>query len=107
MADEVSWREQLSEEDFLDITITRDEGRIIGFVLNYAAVIDGDIIEICRYDTCHGHLHVHRRWLADDSPRDLENPKRPGRSYLDRLEARHADLHQNWRAYRARMGLKR
>lgn len=95
------------ETDFLDIRLFIERGRVVAFVLNYTAVIDGESREVVRYDTCHGRLHVHRAWL--DGPAslvDLEAPGRRGADYKARLRTAEADLRRNWRKYRSQVELK-
>lgn len=62
---------------------------------------------VCRYDTCHGYLHVHRYWLRDGSPKRLEDERRGKLTYTEKATAAEADLKENWREYRAKMELTR
>lgn len=62
---------------------------------------------VVRYDTCHGHLHLHRYWIGGGLARDLEDPRSPMRSYAARLDAAEKDLRQNWQGYRAKIELER
>ena len=108
MAKEIRRRIPLDgETDLLDVRILVEKGRVVGFVLNYAAVIRGEERVVCRYDTCHGHLHVHRYWLRGGAPQDLEPPGRAAPDYARMAGAAEADLAHNWRAYRAKMELMR
>lgn len=94
------------EDDFLDIHLVVERGSVIAFSLNYTSLIGGAYRVVCRYDTCHGHLHVHRRWLDRDQPEDLEPPTAGKTSYNEKLRLAEDDLQQNWREYRARMELR-
>lgn len=94
------------EDDFLDIHLVVERGSVIAFSLNYTSLIGGDYRVICRYDTCHGHLHVHRYWLERDHAEDLEDPAAGKSTYNDKLRLAERDLQQHWRDYRAKMELK-
>ena len=107
MAKELSRRIPLdAEDDFLDVRLLVERGAVVGFILNYTAVIEGEEVVVCRYDTCHGHLHLHRSWIRDGAPKDLEDPRAGKSTNNEKAKAAEADLRANWREYRARMELK-
>ena len=94
------------EDDFLDVHLVIERRSVIGFSLNYTSVIGGEHRVVCRYDTCHGHLHVHRNWLDRGEPEDLEDPAAGKSTYNEKLTLAERDLQENWRDYRAKMELK-
>lgn len=94
------------DDDFLDVRLFIERGSVVGFVLNYTAMIAGQERVVARYDTCHGHLHLHRYWIRDGSPKDLEDPRKGKLTYADQVAAAEKDLQENWREYRAKMELR-
>lgn len=105
MADVEEWVERLSDDDLLIVRLLWSKRRLSGFVLNYVATIDGEPVVVCRYDTCHGHLHVHHFWRTPPALVDLEDPTRASYGYEHQLDLVQRDLAANWRAYRARLEL--
>jgi hypothetical protein len=88
----------------LDFSFRVEEGVVTEMSVNYTADIEGMPTEVIRWDTNHGHVHVHRFW--EDGPaqvQDLEDPARPARSYNALLTEIEEDLKRNGAAYRARM----
>jgi len=55
----------LTSEDYLDITLFSDRGKIIKFALNYRAVIKDKIPPIYRVDNYHGFLHEQKLWITN------------------------------------------
>lgn len=112
MAKGMVWRIPLDEED--DVAVLRlvvERGKVVEFALSYSAFIGGCEVDVVRYDTCHGHLHVHRMWL--DPPNDrvaLESPwgAKGGTTtdYTEAVEYAKNDLLANWRSYRSQMEMK-
>lgn len=73
-----------------------DKGRIVRFVIQYEAWIDGKWCPIVRYDTAHQRPH-----------KDLLHPDRPqekvefnGYTQEEVLTIGERDIKQNWRQYR-------
>ena len=62
MVKQIKFTRTLTSEDYLDITIFYEKGKIIKFALNYRAVIKGKIRPIYRVDNYHGFLHEQRLW---------------------------------------------
>lgn len=92
------------DEDFLRVHLVILEGRVIGLVIQYEAIIDDELVEIVRYDTSHGFLHRHRFWLQSKNQTDnLEDPSRPARDYTQQVNLARDDLVANWLSYRERM----
>lgn len=94
----------LSAEDVIDADLDLSQGRVVGFSLNYRALIRGRWHQVVRYDTRHGPLHVHRCWREPpDDVEPLEDAVRDVRDY--RVPARQArdDLAANWPRYRTLM----
>lgn len=99
------WRTYHDDLDtFQDWEVHRDGSDIVFFKINLSATLGDETIEVCRYDTCHGHLHVHRFWLPlDQQTKDLEDPKHRFPSYVEAFAAAAKDLEDNWDDYRERM----
>lgn len=92
------------EEDFLRVHLLILEGRVVGLVIQYEAIIDDELVQVVRYDTSHGFLHRHRFWLDSKSQTDsLEDPERPTRDYTSQVKMARDDLVANWTAYRKLM----
>lgn len=107
MAKEMEWRIPLdAEEDVAVLRLVVDRGKVTRFAIHYRALIRGTEVDVVRYDTCHGHLHVHRMWL--DPPNDVVALEKPGTTtdYTRAVEDAKRDLLTNWKAYRAQMELK-
>lgn len=51
-------------EDEVDITIKKENGRIISFSVNYRTKMDDRWCDVIRYDTAHGMIHVHKFWTS-------------------------------------------
>ncbi len=104
MSSEREYEHYITPHDRVDITVDVEHGTVVDFTANYRARIQGQWIEVLRYDTAHGHLHVHRFWR--DPPHqieELEDPSNPkGRYGLDLTQAE-KDLVENWRSYRSLM----
>lgn len=62
MIKKIKFTKTLTSQDFLDITIFYEKGKIIKFALNYRAFIKGKIHPIYRVDNYHGFLHEQRLW---------------------------------------------
>ena len=99
------WRTLLEGlHTFIDWEVHKNGGDVEFFSINYCAEIDGKPVEICRYDTCHGFLHVHRFWKPlPEQSQDLEDPKNPFPSYREAFVRAASDLKKNWKAYRNSM----
>lgn len=83
-----------------------DAGTILNFSVNYRAQIGGEWVEVVRYDTAHGHLHVHRNWKEGDAITPLEDPEDPDPPYNEAFTKAEQDLKANWRTYRRKMARK-
>ncbi|MCA1810409.1 MAG: hypothetical protein LC623_00145, partial [Halobacteriales archaeon] len=65
-------------ETFLDWEVHREGADIVFFKINLCTTLAEEVVQVCRYDTCHGFLHVHRYWLPlEQQTRDLEDPGKP------------------------------
>ena len=53
----------LTEDDKLRIMFSRNRGKIIKFIVQYYARIDGRWRTIIRIDNCHGTGHIHKYYL--------------------------------------------
>ena len=85
---------------FLDFERHKDGGNVTFLKINLCAVIDGEVYEVCRYDTCHGFLHVHRFWLPERrQTRELEDSSKPASSYRDWFRNAMQDLNANGEKY--------
>jgi len=92
----------VTPEDILDIHMTIDSRKITRFSMNLRCRIKGDWVEVARYDTEHGALHVHRNFLPKkDQVRNLE--RRHRKDHARALDLAKADLVMNWKRYRAQM----
>lgn len=104
MARLIQYAHYFTVDDVCDFAYDVQEGVVVGFTASYRAVIGGTWAVVARYDTCHGHLHVHKNWLVPDRRlQDLEDPARPRRDYAADLERARLDIFANWRTYRRRM----
>lgn len=76
---------------------------MVGFAINYRARVMDRWTEVCRYDTCHGRLHMHRFWLPPD--RQIQEARSPIPVWDTKraLDAAAEDLERQWRTYRMRM----
>lgn len=91
----------ITPDDRIDIELIVDQGAVVDFTANYRARIGGRWVEVVRYDTAHGHLHVHRFWRPEPDRIDtLEPPDNPADDYSAALDRAEEDLVENWRAYR-------
>ncbi len=99
------WRTLLEGlHTFIDWEVRKNGSEVEFFSINYCAEIDGMPVEICRYDTCHGFLHVHRFWKPlRQQTQDLEDPTAPFPSYREAFALAASDLKKNWKTYRNRM----
>lgn len=98
------FEQYITGDDRLDIEIEVEAGKVLGFTVNYRARIDGRWEEVVRYDTAHGHLHVHRFWRPEgEQVEALDDPNDPKGVYNADLDAAEEDLVENWRTYRRRM----
>lgn len=92
----------LTTEDLVDVELDLHQGRVVGFRVNYRAYLHNTWVEIARYDTRHGRLHLHRFWLdSDEQVLDLEPQNRSTRDYGARFTQAVEDISENWTAYRA------
>lgn len=98
------FRKLLPGGDFLDFSFQVEGGTVTELSVNYTANLDGRLVEVIRWDTNHGHVHVHRFWEDEaEQVEDLEDPKSPTRSYNRLLAEIEADLKRNGPSYRAKM----
>jgi hypothetical protein len=85
---------------FLDFERHKEGSDVTFLKINLCAVIDGRAYAVCRYDTCHGFLHVHRFWLPEKSQtKELEDPGKPAQSYRDWFRFAMEDLDANGQRY--------
>lgn len=105
------WIASLDARNVIDVEIEIQDGQVLGFSLNYRAFIGGRWVEVVRYDTDHGHLHIHRNWRkGQDAVTPLEDPDAPAPHpdapappYNEAFTRAEADLKANWQRYRAKM----
>ena len=94
----------LTLHDVLDFELRYTRGRVVAFAVNYRALIDGDWVEVVRYDTAHGAAHVHRFWRPPGRRIEaLPDHVATGPDLASGLAHAERDLRQNWRKYRRRM----
>lgn len=81
-----------------------DNGQVLGFAVNYRAQIQGEWVEVVRYDTNHGYLHIHENWKDPETAiRPLEDKENADPPYNETFTKAQEDLKANWRDYRRRM----
>jgi hypothetical protein len=98
------WTATLDSRNVLDVTMEIDDGHVVAFSVNYRARIREEWVEVVRYDTAHGHLHVHENWKAgEDAITSLEDEDDPDPPYNDALTYAEEDLKANWQEYREKM----
>lgn len=98
------WIASLDARNVIDVEIEIQDGQVLGFTLNYRAYIGGRWVEVVRYDTDHGHLHLHRNWrTGEDAVTPLEDPDAPAPPYNEAFTRAEIDLKANWERYRAKM----
>lgn len=104
MATKRFFEHDISPDDRIDMELEVDAGDVVGFTANDRARIGGRWVEVVRYDTAHGHLHLHRFWRPEESQIEtLEDPGSPKGIYNAELDQAEADLVENWQTYRHRM----
>lgn len=104
MATRRAFEHYITPDDRIDLELSIDAGQVVGFTANYRARIEGRWVEVVRYDTAHGHLHIHRFWREEGAQiEDLEDETEPGDPYGAELDRAEADLVAHWRVYRRRM----
>lgn len=88
-------------EDVLDWEVRREKNLVTFFSINYRTVQHDRWLEVCRYDTCHGYLHIHRQWRepAEQVERLTAKPIAV-RNYRVALAAAGRDLDKNWKRYK-------
>lgn len=91
---------EFTPRDEVDFRIETERGTVQSFALNYRGRIQGRWREILRYDTAHGHLHVHRFWRRADRVIERLDDDVPGPPYDRQLQLAHEDLRANWRSTR-------
>lgn len=104
MATKRAFEHYISPDDRIDIAFEVDQGDIVGFTVNYRARIGGRWVEVVRYDTAYGYLHMHRFWRDEEHQiEDLDDASDPKGVYNAELDQAEEDLVNNWRTYRRRM----
>lgn len=104
MATKRAFEHYITPEDRIGVEIEVHAGDVVAFTVNYRARIRGRWVQVVRYDTAHGHLHVHRFWRdEDDQIENLDDPTRPKGVYNAELDAAEEDLVKHWPTYRRRM----
>lgn len=96
------WRTYLETiEDVLDWEVRRERNLVTHFSINYRTFRSGRWLEVCRYDTCHGYLHIHRQWRKPSEQAQDLTAKRIGvGNYHMALAAASRDLENNWKRYK-------
>lgn len=88
---------QLTLEDILEVHLELEGRELKNFSIQYKAFIKGKWRAVIRYDTAHGHLHVHRGWRGGE----IEPlPQLQGLPYKSSLPWVKDDLKKNWEKYR-------
>lgn len=101
------FRKPLPGGDFLDFSFLVERGEVTELSVNYTALIDGRHQEVIRWDTNHGHLHVHRFWLGPaEQVEDLEDPGDPKKAYKAALTSIERELRLRHEDYRRKMERK-
>lgn len=59
-----SFKMAFTWEDEVDVTIKKDDGKIISFAVNYRTKINDRWHDVIRYDTAHGRMHAHKFWIS-------------------------------------------
>lgn len=104
MATKRAFEHYITPADRIDVELEVHAGDVVAFTANYRARIAGRWLEVVRYDTAHGHLHIHRFWReAGDRIENIDDPSQPKGVYNAELDAAEDDLVQNWRTYRQQM----
>lgn len=88
----------LSIDDELRVRIITEAGRVIEFMVQYEAIIDGQRHRVVRYDTAHGDPH---RDLLDADGHTIEKHWLPGWDFGVALQEALRDLRTHWPQYRA------
>ena len=71
------------------------------FSINYRTLWGENWVEVCRYDTCHGFLHIHRFWRNPaDQTDELPRSRIPVENYRAAFVAAADDLVANWHKYK-------
>ena len=87
---------KITSEDYLDITLLFDKGKIIKFALNYRALIKEKIQPIYRVDNYHNFLHEQRLWRTE-SPIKLDEAGLTNNQIVEK----YVDLiYQNFQKYK-------
>src|SRR5262249_14417900 len=84
--------------DFLRVVIVRDGKRIVHFVVQYFARIDGEDREVIRFDTAHDFAH--RDLIAWDGSTIRKTSMRDGIDYATAMKEAIEDLKTNWERHR-------
>lgn len=104
MATKRAFEHYITPDDRIDVELEVHAGDVVTFTVNYRARIRGKWTEVVRYDTAHGHLHIHRFWRDEQGQiENLDDPGQPKGVYNAELDAAEEDLVENWRTYRQRM----
>lgn len=97
---EIAYKRHIGPEDVLDVQLRTRNGRILAFTLNHRTSIKGRWIQVIRYDTHHGRLHVHRFWRKEkDQVEILE--KDPIQDYTVQFQKAEKDILRNRVRYRS------
>ncbi len=89
----------LSNEDRVEVTFVKDQGRVVGFVVNYVARVRGKESSVVRYDTAHGFPH--KDVCRPDGTVEHKEPLL-GTDLLSLADQAIDDLKENWASYRRR-----
>lgn len=101
MAGRRRFQVQLTPTDVVDYDLEVSRGKVLSFSLSYRSLEGERWLEVIRYDTDHGHLHVHRGWLrGPEAVEALEDPRRPSPDYRAALAAAERDIRDHWERYR-------
>jgi len=62
----IDYTRLLTDEDKIRIVFKKHRGKILHFVVQYYALINGRWCTIMRIDTCHGYPHKHTFYLNNE-----------------------------------------
>ena len=91
---------QLTLEDILEVHLELEGTDLVNFSIQYKAFIKGEWRQVIRYDTAHGHLHVHKAWKGGKGE---PLPQLHGIPYKASLPWVKNDLKENWERYRKKV----
>ncbi len=89
----------LSEEDRVEVTFDKDQGRVVAFMVNYVATFQGSDHSVVRYDTAHGFPH---KDICRPEGTVDHKERMAGNDLLALADEAIEDVKRNWGVYRRR-----